>query len=100
VDQLPDHDRLVEEELFARLAVEMGPMIEIPGRRARLRTGLAVALVVLGLVTVVLGLSGPLVVSAVGYSAALFGLVTLAPALAPVLPWLRTRLAGLRRLPY
>ena len=50
--------------------------------------------------TVVLGLSGSLIVSAVGYSAALFGLVMVAPALEPVIPWLRTRLAGLRRLPY
>ena len=44
VDQLPDHDRLVEEELFARLAAEMGPIPDISGRPARLRTALAAAL--------------------------------------------------------
>ena len=88
---MPDHDRLVEEELFARLAAEMGPMAEIPGRRSRLRTTLAVVLVVLGLLSVVLGLSSSLIVSAVGYTAALFGLVTLAPVLESGLRWLRVK---------
>ncbi len=99
MDRLPDHDRVIEEELFARLAAEMGPMVEIPGRRSRLRTAMAAALVVVGLVTVVVGLTSAMVVSAVGYVAALFGLITLAPALESGVRWLGARFAELRRTP-
>jgi cytochrome b561 len=94
VDQLPEHDRSAEAELFARLEAEMGP-VEISGRPERIRAATSVALVVLGLVAVVLGLSGSLVVSAVGYSTALFGLVSLADVLEPVALRLRARLAAL-----
>ena len=81
MDRLPDHDRMVEEELFRRLAEEMGPMAAVPDVRSRLRTSAATVLVLLGLVTVVLGLSSSWLVSAAGYVAALFGLIALAPVL-------------------
>ena len=97
MDRLPDHDRMVEEELFRRLAEEMGPMADVPGERSRLRTSAAAVLVVLGLATVVMGLSISWLASAAGYAAALFGLVALAPVLDAGFTRFRVGLVALHR---
>jgi hypothetical protein len=77
VDSLPEHDPTVEAELFARLAAEMEPFLETSNRGTRAAMALRLVMVVVGLVAVVAGLSRSLLVSAAGYTTALFALVSL-----------------------
>ncbi|MGZ4707969.1 MAG: hypothetical protein ACXWBN_04415 [Acidimicrobiales bacterium] len=89
---MPEHDPAVEEELFARLAAEMGPFLETTNRREHLAVFLRLALVVAGLVAVVAGLSRSVVISAAGYTVALFALVSLGSHVGSA--WGRARRAG------
>jgi len=77
VDSLPEHDPTVEAELFARLSAEMEPFLETSTRGTRAAMAIRVVMVIVGLVAVVAGLSRSFLVSAAGYTTALFALVSL-----------------------
>lgn len=92
MDQFSYHDPVVEAELFARLAAEMEPYLETRSRRDHLAVAGRLLLVVSGLVAVVIGLSRSFVISAAGYTVALFALVSLGAHAGPA--WAKARQIG------
>lgn len=92
MDQFSDHDPVVEAELFARLAAEMEPLLATRTRRNHLAVAARLVLVVAGLVTVVVGLSHSVVISAAGYTVALVALVSLGSHVGPL--WAKARELG------
>ena len=77
MDSLPEHDPTVEAELFARLAAEMEPFLETSNRGYARRDGPAPGDGGGRVGGRGAGLSRSVLISAAGYTTALFALVSL-----------------------